>query len=120
MNSHAKNNNEASHALRLFKNYIEHARKIHLKGSRFHYRRAHRLAALDTCNKYYQCYKNSDPVAVCRVIPRLRKELYDILPIRDNNSYESTLKRLEDLLQLCETINNKTHEFNKAGYQHTD
>lgn len=111
---------EAFQVIRLFKNYVEHARKIHRKGSQYYYRRAYRLESLEKCERHYQYFKHLDPAAACRMIPRLRNELYEVLPIRDNNSYASTLKRLEDLLQLCETINNKTHEFNKAGYQHTD
>jgi len=112
MNCHSQN--EALVVLRLFKNYIEHALKIHRKGSQYYYHRAYRLEALDKCEIHYQYFKHLDPAAACRVIPRLRKELYDILPIQDNNSYASTLKRLEYLLQLCENINTKTHEINKS------
>lgn len=112
--------NEALVVLKLFKNYIEHARKIHRKGSQYYYRRAYRLESLDKCERHYQYFKHLDPAAACRVIPRLTKELYEILPIRDNNSYASTLKRLEELLQLCETINNKTHEVREPGYQYSD
>ncbi|MFZ4569733.1 MAG: hypothetical protein ACOYM0_01230 [Bacteroidales bacterium] len=118
MNCHSQS--EAFQVIRLFKNYVEHAGKIHRKGSQYHYRRAYRLDSLDKCKRHYQYFKHLDPAAACRVIPRLRKELYDILPIRDNNSYDSTLKRLEELLQLCETINNKTHEVREPSYQHSD
>lgn len=118
MNCHS--HNQAVNSLRLFKNYIEHARQIHLKGNPHYYRRAYRLESLDKCERYYQYLKFINPVVACGMIPRFKKEMYDILPMYANSSYSATLKRLEDLLTLCETININKHEVRKTSYEHSN
>jgi hypothetical protein len=105
--------------IRLFKNYVEHARKIHNKGNPYQYRRAIRLEALSKCETHYAYFKNLSPLAACRIIPKLENYLLEILPIKSNNSYEGSLKRLEYLLQLCNSIN-KSYEVRANGDQHHD
>ena len=112
--------NETVLSIRLLKNYIEHARKIHNKGNPHYYRRLDRLDALARCERHYEYFKLLHPIIACRLIPTLKRDLYTILPVMANSSYQGSLKRLENLLQLCETINKQTHEVREPGHQYQD
>jgi len=109
------NQNESFTILHLFKNYIYHAKRIHRKSNKLFYRREYRLEAVDRCERYLDAYKFT-PHVLHRVIPVIKNDLYAILPISTNSSYQSSLKKLNDLLILCQNLNTK-HETRTTSNQ---
>ncbi|MEI6901196.1 MAG: hypothetical protein WCL00_15070, partial [Bacteroidota bacterium] len=101
-------------AIVLFSNYVYHARIIHSKGHPQYYRRMDRLGALDKCISYLQFCTGKKPEIVCRIIPKIKKELETILPVPSNHSYHKSLNRLTTLIGIFETFNHK----NQPAYGH--
>jgi hypothetical protein len=93
------------HAFALFKNYVNHARVIHLTGNPDYYRRMDRLQALDRLATYVRYLRGRNRAIVCRMIPALKPDLELVLPVTANKSYNATRQRLSYLLVLCEKVN---------------
>ena len=100
-------------AMALFRNYVNHARILHSKGHPQYYRRMDRLGALDKCISYLQLCNGRKPETVCRIVPKIQRELETILPVPSNHSYHTSRNRLATLISICESFNQK----NQPSYE---
>lgn len=98
------------HILKLFMNYVNHAKILHNTGRPEYYRRMDQLAALEKCTSYLHSFRGRNHLAICKVIPKLKHELEIILPVPSNSSYDSTRHRLTYLLILCEMVNKNSQQ----------
>ncbi len=95
----------------LLKNYIFHARKIHAKSIKTLYRTEPRLNALDDCMRYLNAF-HPGSCALSNIIPYIAPELHTILPSKSNSSYQGSLKKLNDIINLSQKIKNETRNAN--------
>lgn len=60
------------------------------------------------------CMINSfvDLLSICKRVYAIRKDLFEILPNPNNNSYENSLEKLNDILTFCSIyIRSKTRQY---------
>lgn len=99
--------NENMKLYQMLRKYIIHAQRIHSKSRKEIYRTQRQINALDDCMRYLNAFHPGSP-AFANIIPYISMQLHTILPVKTNSSYQNSLKRLNDIINLSKKIKNES------------